>query len=88
MPRLAEMVKGVDLLYHESTYCNEQADRAKLYYHSTAEQAAMVAKAAGAGRLLLGHYSARYEDEQVMLNEARAVFPETYLTAENDVFEL
>jgi len=88
MPRLAEMVKGVDLLYHESTYCNEQTDRAKLYYHSTAEQAAMVAKAAGAGRLLLGHYSARYEDEQVMLNEARAVFPETYLTAENDVFEL
>jgi ribonuclease Z len=88
MPRLAEMVKGVDLLYHESTYCNEQADRAKLYYHSTAEQAAMVAKAAGAGRLLLGHYSARYEDEQVMLNEAHAVFPETYLTAENDVFEL
>lgn len=88
MPRLAEKVKGVDLLYHESTYCNEQADRAKLYYHSTAEQAAMVAKAAGAGRLLLGHYSARYEDEQVMLNEARAVFPETYLTAENDVFEL
>ena len=88
MPRLAEMVKGVDLLYHESTYCNEQADRAKLYYHSTAEQAAMVAKAAGASRLLLGHYSARYEDEQVMLNEARAVFPETYLTAENDVFEL
>ena len=88
MPRLAEMVKGVDLLYHESTYCNEQADRAKLYYHSTAEQAAMVAKEAGAGRLLLGHYSARYEDEQVMLYEARAVFPETYLTAENDVFEL
>jgi ribonuclease Z len=47
-----------------------------------------VAKAAGARRLLLGHYSARYEDEQVMLEEARAVFPESYLTAENDVFEL
>ncbi len=88
MPELAEFVKGVDLLYHESTYCNEQKERAKLYYHSTAAQAAKVAKAAGARRLLLGHYSARYEDEQVMLEEARAVFPESYLTAENDVFEL
>ena len=88
MPELAEFVKGVDLLYHESTYCNEQKERAKLYYHSTAAQAAKVAKAAGARRLLLGHYSARYEDELVMLEEARAVFPESYLTAENDVFEL
>ena len=88
MPELVEFVKGVDLLYHESTYCNEQKERAKLYYHSTAAQAAKVAKAAGARRLLLGHYSARYEDEQVMLEEARAVFPESYLTAENDVFEL
>lgn len=82
MPKLHEAVEGVDLLYHESTYTEACADRARLYYHSTARQAATVARAAHVGKLLLGHYSARYEDEQGLLREAREVFPESYLSTE------
>ena len=73
MPQLHEMVKGVDLLYHESTYGSEFERLARSYHHSTAAQAAMVARDAGAGQLMLGHYSARYDDETALLNEARAV---------------
>ena len=76
------------VLYHESTYTSENEDRAKIYYHSTARQAALVAQKAEVGRLLLGHYSARYNDEKVLLDEARTVFPESYLTQEGMVFEV
>ena len=58
------------------------------YYHSTAAQAAQVARDAGAGKLLLGHYSARYNNEQVLLDEARAIFPNTFLTDERMVFDV
>jgi len=88
MPELYKVVQGVDLLYHESTYCEDRADRAELYHHSTAAQAATVALKANVKKLILGHYSARYNDEQQIVNEARKVFPESYLTVENDVFEL
>ena len=86
VPSLCQRVKGVDLLYHESTYASEDEDRARLYYHSTARQAAQVAKGAGVGKLLLGHYSARYNKEEVLLEEARAVFPASFLSKEGDVF--
>ena len=82
MPELHKAVKGVTMLYHESTYTSEHEDRAKLYYHSTARQAATVARDAGVGKLLLGHYSARYNDESVLLREAREIFPESYLSSE------
>lgn len=88
MPALKEQVKGVTVLYHESTYTSEQEDRAKIYYHSTARQAATVAAGAGVGTLLLGHYSARYNDEQVLLEEAKAVFPNSILTQEGMVFDV
>ena len=88
VPNLAEKVKGVTVLYHESTYTSEHEDRAKLYYHSTALQAATIAKNAGVGRLLLGHYSARYNDEQVLLEEARKVFPNSELTKEGMVVSI
>jgi ribonuclease Z len=61
---------------------------AQKYYHSTARQAALVAREAGVGQLLLGHYSSRYEDEQVLLREAQNVFENTYLTDENAVFDV
>ena len=70
------------------TYCEDRADRAELYHHSTAAQAAKVAKDAHVKKLILGHYSARYNDEEQIVKEARSIFPESYLTAENDVFEL
>ena len=88
LPDLHERVKDVTVLYHESTYTSENEDRAKIYYHSTARQAALVAQKAGAGRLLLGHYSARYNNENVLLEEAKAVFPESYLAQEGMVFEV
>ena len=82
MPQLFRLVEGVNLLYHESTYTEECKERAKLYYHSTAQQAATVARDAHVGKLLLGHYSARYDDEEGLLKEARAIFPESYLSNE------
>lgn len=88
MPALKEQVKGVTVLYHESTYTSEQEDRAKIYYHSTARQAATIAAGAGVGTLLLGHYSARYNDEKVLLEEAKAVFPNSILTQEGMVFDV
>lgn len=88
VPGLKEKVKGVTVLYHESTYTAEQEDRAKIYYHSTARQAATIAAGAGVGTLLLGHYSARYNDEQVLLEEAKAVFPNSILTQEGMVFDV
>lgn len=72
---LAEKLRGVDLLFHESTYLKEDLDKARERGHSTAEQAAMVARDAGAGKLLLGHYSSRYRDDGVFLEEARRIFP-------------
>ena len=88
MPALKEQVKGVTVLYHESTYTSEQEDRAKIYYHSTARQAATIAAGAGVGTLLLGHYSARYNDEQVLLEEAKAVFSNSVLSQEGMVFDV
>ncbi len=88
VPGLKEKVKGVTVLYHESTYTAEQEDRAKIYYHSTARQAATIAAGAGVGTLLLGHYSARYNDEQVLLEEAKAVFDHSILSQEGMVFDV
>jgi hypothetical protein len=64
----------VDLLYHESTFLEEHADRAKKTYHSTAKQAAEMAKKTNAKQVLLGHFSARYSDLDLFLNEAEPIF--------------
>jgi len=88
MPQLHEQIEGVNLLYHESTYADDYIDHAEKYFHSTARQAATVARDAHAGKLLLGHYSARYEDESILFNQAREVFPNTELSAEGNVFEI
>ncbi|MBO1362761.1 ribonuclease Z [Prevotella sp. A2931] len=88
LPELVERIRQVDLLYHESTYTDDLADRAKLYYHSTARQAATIAKQAQVGKLLLGHYSARYECEDVILQEAKSVFPNSYLSDEGMVVDV
>ncbi|MBQ9357279.1 MAG: ribonuclease Z [Prevotella sp.] len=88
MPNLHERIKDVSTLYHESTYANDKVDSAEKYYHSTAQQAAQVALSANAGKLLLGHYSARYNDETILLNEAKKVFKNSFLTNEMDVFDV
>lgn len=88
IPDLYKLVKGVSTLYHESTYGRDNIEMARKYKHSTAEEAAITARDAGAGQLILGHYSARYEKESVLLNEARAVFENTVLADEMAVFNV
>lgn len=86
-PRLAEWVKGVDLLYHEATFNEENAQRAKQTCHSTASQAATIALKAEAKRLCIGHYSGRIKDEQALLREAQEIFPNTILAKEKLVID-
>ena len=88
MPHLHELLEGVDVLYHESTYDKSHEDRAELYYHSTGEQAAMVARDAHVNQLLLGHFSARYDDESAILREAQEVFNNTMLCEEGMCFDV
>lgn len=73
----------MDLLYHEATFGQENLPRAIETLHSTALQAAQIAKAAEVGRLVIGHFSSRYDDESVLLDEAKTVFEHTILAKEN-----
>jgi len=88
MPKLHEMLKNVNTLYHEATYANDKQDNARKYFHSTAAQAAMVARDAHVNQLILGHYSARYDDETILLREAEEIFPNVKLADENLVFDV
>lgn len=88
LSRAAELIKNVDLLYHEATYCEDNKKRARDNHHSTAKQAAEIALAANVGKLIIGHYSNRYNDLTPLLNEACEVFPETYLTRDGAVFNV
>lgn len=77
--KLIDWIKGVDVLYHEATFDHSLAKMAKATGHSTALQAATIAAKAQVGKLVIGHFSSRYKDVKPLLDEARAVFPETYL---------
>ena len=79
---LIEKFKEVDLLYHESTYLHEYADKAAFRYHSTTVQAATIAMRANVGKLLIGHFSSKYEDLDPFLTEASEVFENTALALE------
>jgi ribonuclease Z len=81
-PALAELIPGVDLLYHEATFLEELRERAGQTHHSTARQAAQIARAADAKRLLIGHFSSRYKALEPLLDEAQAVFPAAQLATE------
>lgn len=78
-------IRGADLLYHEATFLGDRAETAREKTHSTTIEAATIAKKAGVGRLMLGHYSARYKDMQLFLKEAQEVFPDTLLAEEGMV---
>ncbi len=88
IPNLKTQLKNVNLLYHEATFLNENELRASNTYHSTAAQAALVAKNSQAKKLLLGHFSARYKDLIPFELEARKVFKESYLAIEGTTFEI
>jgi ribonuclease Z len=74
-PDIVPLIEGVNCLYHEATYMESEAARAKQTFHSTARQAAEIARLAQVKKLVIGHYSARYEDDELLRKEADAVFP-------------
>lgn len=83
-----ESVRKVDLLYHEATFAKDNKDLAQSTYHSTGEDAARVALKAEAGKLLIGHFSARYKDHTPILKETQAIFVNTEAITEGEVFQV
>lgn len=81
-PSLVEQLKGVDLLFHEATFADAERKRAKETGHSTSVQAAKIAVDSHVKRLVIGHFSARYEDETVLLKEAQRIFPNSIAATE------
>lgn len=88
LPELQEHLKNVDLLFHEATFGKDLEKRAQETFHTTAEQAATLARDSQAGHLCIGHFSARYEDETPLLHEAQEIFPNTILARENLTLKL
>ena len=86
--RIAEKVKSVDLLYHETTYLKDLQERAEARFHSTTVQAATVAIKAEAKKLLIGHFSSKYEDLDIFLKETSEVFPNTELALQGVCYRL
>jgi ribonuclease Z len=80
-------IRDVDVLYHEATFMNERVANAREKLHSTTTDAATIALKAGVGKLIIGHYSARYDELEPVLEETRATFPESYLAEEGMIFE-
>lgn len=87
LEEVARLVEGVDVLFHEATFLNNLADRALQTYHSTALEAAGIAKRANVKQLIIGHFSSRYHQLEMHLNEAQTIFPQTKLAVEGAVFE-
>lgn len=84
--RLAKMVAGVDMLYHETTYAAAEKKIAKERGHASTADAAKVALTAGVGRLLIGHFSSRYKDLQPLVEECREIFPASDIAEEGKTF--
>lgn len=83
---LAEWFKGVNLLYHEATFTSELAERAYHTEHATSQEAAYFAIASEVDKLLIGHFSARYQNLEPLLKEAQSIFPNTELATEGSIF--
>jgi ribonuclease Z len=84
--RVIEAIRGVDLLYHEATFLHDKLKRAEETKHSTALQAGMVAKKAEVGKLIIGHFSSRYDVLDELLAETRSVFANSFIANEGEHF--
>lgn len=84
--KIAEYVKGVNLLYHETTFLDELEDRAHSTFHCTSKQAGRIARMAGVDRLMIGHFSARYNNSDELLKEASSVFPDAFAAEEGETY--
>lgn len=87
-PEEAVWLKGTTVIYHETTYLQELADQGAQRHHTTTLQAAQLAREAGAGKLLIGHYSSRNTDIKAYEAECRTLFPETYATSDGEVYDI
>ena len=87
-PEEADWLRGTTVLYHETTYLQELADQGAQRHHSTTLQAAQLAKDAGVGKLLIGHYSSRNAEGKAYEAECRSLFPETYATSDGDTYDI
>ncbi len=85
---IIEIIKDVDLLFHEATFAKNMKHQAKVTYHSTSEDAAKIAKKANVGKLIVGHFSARYKDVNLIISEARDVFPNTYPAEDGEKYKV
>ncbi|MBX2970783.1 MAG: ribonuclease Z [Cyclobacteriaceae bacterium] len=85
---LVNIIQHIDVLYHEATFMEREKDKAVETLHSTAAEAATIAKHANVGKLLLGHFSARYKELEPLLDEARVVFSNCYLACEGNTFTI
>lgn len=87
-PQLVDHLKDVNVLYHESTFLDSEAALAERTMHATASQAATIARDANVSKLILGHYSTRYPDLSLFLEEASPIFPNAYLADDGKTFEI
>lgn len=88
LPELKSQLFGVDLLFHEATFSKSEIKRAKETYHTTAEEAALLARDSDVKSLMIGHYSARYTDCNLLLSEAKNIFTNTILSYEGLVYKI
>jgi ribonuclease Z len=87
-PGLSEIVKGVDLLFHEATFAGRDEKLARETQHSTSIQAATIARDADVKKLLIGHFSSRYTDHRLLVEEAREIFPATEGVTDGDIYSI
>lgn len=88
LPSLIPQIKNATLVYHEATFSASDGLKAVISAHSTTTQAATIAREATVGKLLIGHFSARYSEPEPLVAEARTIFPETYYAEEGQTFVL
>ena len=85
---IAKQIDGVDLLYHEATFMQEEKKKAIETFHSTTADAAHIAIQSNTKELIIGHFSARYRDLEPMLKETQEIFPNTSLAIEGQTFKI